>query len=84
MFEKIFFPRTGLIFMLLGSNAAELEAYTNPVGHHVLKCEHPVASSYRKDKMRHNKIFSKANELLEGMNGKEFKIEYNYSQILPF
>lgn len=84
VFEKIFFPRTGLIFMLLGSNAAELEEYTNPVGHHVLKCEHPVASSYRKDKMRHNNIFSKANELLEGMNGKELKIEYNYSQILPF
>lgn len=84
VFEKIFFPRTGLIFMLLGSGAAELEEYTNPVGHHVLKCEHPVRSVYEKRKFNHNNIFSKANELLEGMNGKEFKIEYNYSQILPF
>jgi len=84
VFEKIFFPRTGLIFMLLGNNAQELEDFTNPVGHHVLKCEHPVASSYRRDKMKHNNIFSKANELLEGMNGADYKIEYNYNEILPF
>ncbi len=84
VFEKIFFQRTGLIFILMGNNAQELEEFANPVGHHILKCEHPVAASYRKDKMKHNNVFSEANHILEGMNGKEYIIEYNYNEILPF
>lgn len=84
VFEKVFFTRTGLVFIFMGNDAQELEEYTNPVGHHVLKCEHPVASSYRKDKMKHNNVFSECNKLLIGMNGPEAMIEYNYSEILPF
>ncbi len=77
VFEKIFFQRTGLIFILMGQDAQELEEYTNPVGHHVLKCEHPVKASYEKRKMKHNNVFSKANRLLEGMNGPLYKIDYS-------
>jgi uracil DNA glycosylase len=84
VFDKIFFARTGLVFILMGNNAQELEEFTNPVGHHILKCEHPVASSYRKDKMRHNNVFTETNKLLIGMQGPLARIEFNYGQVLPF
>lgn len=84
VFEKIFFQRTGLIFILMGKNAEQIGEYTNPVGHHILKCEHPVKSSYERRKMKHNNVFSQSNKLLEEMNGEDFKIQYNYRELCPF
>lgn len=84
VFDKVFLTQTGLIFIFMGKQAEFYEQYTNVLAHHVLKCEHPVKSSYERRKMKHNNVFSQANELLKGMNGPEYMIEYNYDEIAPF
>lgn len=76
VFDDILWTKTGLIFILMGQQAQELEQYTDPLAHHILKCEHPVKSSYEHRKMIHNNVFSRCNLLLEGMNGKNFTIDW--------
>lgn len=83
VFDNILWTKTGLIFIFMGKQAQNLEQYTDPFAHHILKCEHPAKSSYEKRKMIHNNVFSKANKLIQGMNGIQNRVEWLKDQ-MPF
>lgn len=66
--------RSGLIWMLWGNHAKSIKEYI--VGEqYILECEHPsiLTPNLFKDNCNH---FMKANEIIEGQNGKKFKIKW--------
>lgn len=65
----------GLIFMLWGSKAQAFKPFINQKVHHVLEAPHPL-SSFARLGFIGCKHFSKANEIIEGQNGKEFIIKW--------
>lgn len=76
VFENIFNSMSGLIFIFMENDSQELIKYTNPLAHHILQCEHPVAASYKNREMKHNNVFSQCNELLKGLNGEDYIINW--------
>ena len=66
----------GLIFVLLGSKAQELESLINP-NQYIIKASHPASAGYSKTDWDCNDLFNKINVILEQNNGPEFKIEWN-------
>lgn len=81
VFDKIFSTKSGLIFIFMGKNSQELEQYVDPSIHHILECEHPVASSYQNRAMRHERVFSRASKILRDSNN----IEIDWlDSFLPF
>jgi len=75
IFDKIFAPMDGLIFIAMGKEAQKmLNQYSIPFNHYVLECEHPVAAARNNRDMEHKNVFSKANKLLEEQGKK--KIEF--------
>lgn len=66
---------SGLIFVLLGTKAQELESCIGP-NHYILKASHPASAIYNKSTWDCKDIFNKINEILEKNNGPEFKITW--------
>ncbi len=66
---------SGLIFMLLGSKAQELESLIGQ-NHYILKASHPASAAYTKTTWDCNDIFNKANEILSKNNGPQYKIQW--------
>lgn len=64
----------GLIWILWGKDAQEYEQYIDKNYCYILKAEHPVASSYQGRDWEYNDCFNEANNIIEGLYGKESKI----------
>lgn len=68
---------TGIIYLLLGTNARAYEAYIDEDKNHIMHAVHPNYCYHRGLKEWDcNGIFSKTNFLLEKMNGPESKIQW--------
>lgn len=66
---------TGLIFILLGKHAQELEAVIGP-NHYILKASHPASAAYTKTVWDCNDVFNGANVIIDKNNGADFKINW--------
>jgi uracil-DNA glycosylase len=69
------FTNTGLIFVLMGKQAQELE---NMIGdhHHIIKVSHPASAAYTKTVWDCGDMFNTCNTIIEGQNGSTFKITW--------
>lgn len=66
---------TGLIFILMGKEAQELESMIGE-HHHILKTSHPASAVYKKTTWDCNDVFNVCNNIINGQNGPEFKINW--------
>ena len=69
------FTDTGLIFVLMGKQAQELEDMIGP--HHIVKkISHPASAAYTKTVWDCQDVFNEINKIINGQNGPEFKINW--------
>jgi uracil-DNA glycosylase len=73
--DMLSLTNSGLIFMLLGAKAHELESVISQ-NHYILKASHPASAAYTKTVWDCNDIFNKANEILANNNGSQYKIQW--------
>jgi uracil-DNA glycosylase len=73
--DMLSLTNSGLIFILLGAKAQELESVIGPT-HYVLKASHPASAAYTKTVWDCNDVFNKANEIIKANNGPEFTINW--------
>jgi uracil-DNA glycosylase len=73
--DIINFTNSGIIFVLLGAKAQELETLIGP-NHYVIKASHPASAAYTKTTWDCNDLFNKVNEIIEKNNGPTFKIDW--------
>lgn len=73
--DMLSLTNSGLIFMLLGAKAQELESVIGQ-NHYILKASHPASAAYTKTVWDCNDIFNKANEILAKNNGAQYKIQW--------
>jgi uracil-DNA glycosylase len=66
---------SGIIFILLGAKAQELESLIGD-NHYVLKASHPASAVYTGGTWDCNDVFNKCNAIIEKCNGKDFKIQW--------
>jgi uracil-DNA glycosylase len=64
LLDMLNLTRSGLIFILLGAKAQELEAVLGQ-NHYILKASHPASAAYSGGKWDCNDVFTKANEILK-------------------
>jgi len=69
------FTDTGLIFVLMGKQAQELEGLIGE-HHHIIKTTHPAYASYTKQPWDCNDMFNEINKIITGQNGPDFKIKW--------
>ena len=67
---------SGLIWLLWGKDAQEYEQYIDDSQCYILKAEHPVASSYQGRSWQYNDCFNEANNIIEGLYGREYTIKW--------
>ena len=67
------YTNTGLIFVLLGKSAQELEELISST-HTIIKASHPASAAYTKTTWDCNELFTQCNHIIEKNNGSEFKI----------
>ena len=75
VFDMLNFTNSGLIFVLLGAKAQELESIIGP-NHYILKASHPASAAYTKTTWDCKNIFLRANEIIEANNGKIHTINW--------
>jgi uracil-DNA glycosylase len=73
--DMLSFTNSGLIFVLLGQKAQELESCITQ-SHYILKASHPASASYSKTQWDCNNLFNEANRIIEQNNGPQFKITW--------
>jgi uracil-DNA glycosylase len=74
--DMLNFTDSGLVFILLGKQAQELESLIGP-NHYILKASHPASAAHNGTNIWDCKdIWNEANRLIEGNNGTEFKINW--------
>jgi len=66
---------TGLVFVLLGKKAQELEQLIGP-HHTILKASHPASAAYTGGKWDCSDVFRETNKIIKGLNGSEFQIRW--------
>jgi len=66
---------SGLVFILLGKQAQELEDIIGQ-NHHILKASHPASAGYSGKDWDCNNVFNACNKLIKGMNGPSFCINW--------
>jgi uracil-DNA glycosylase len=66
---------SGLIFILLGKKAQELEPLIGQ-NHYILKASHPASAAYTKTVWDCGDVFNKANEIIKANNGPLYKINW--------
>jgi uracil-DNA glycosylase len=71
LFKNLSEKRTGMVYVLMGTSACEMQRYINPCSNHILTCDHP-AYYCRKEKPMPN-ILEKANDIIYGLNGDRLK-----------
>jgi uracil-DNA glycosylase len=69
------FTDTGLIFVLMGKQAQELEGLIGE-HHYIIKTTHPAYASYTKQAWDCNDMFNEINKIITGQNGPDFKIKW--------
>jgi uracil-DNA glycosylase len=69
------FTDSGLIFVLMGKQAQELEGLIGE-HHHIIKTTHPAYASYTKQAWDCENMFEEINKIITGQNGPEFKINW--------
>jgi uracil-DNA glycosylase len=69
------FTSSGLIFVLLGAKAQELETLIGP-NHYIIKASHPASAAYTKTTWDCNDLFNRVNDIIEKNNGITFKIDW--------
>ena len=69
------FTNSGLIFVLMGKQAQELEPLIGQQ-HHIIKTTHPAYASYTKTLWDCNDVFNECNKIITANNGKDFKINW--------
>lgn len=67
LLDMLNLTKSGLIFILLGAKAQELEAVLGQ-NHYVLKASHPASAAYNGGNWDCNDVFNKANEILKQQN----------------
>ena len=76
LIDMLNFTDSGLIFILLGKQAQELESIIGP-NHYILKASHPASAAHNGTYIWDcNDVWNETNRLIEGNNGKEFKIKW--------
>lgn len=73
--DMLSLTNSGLIFILLGAKAQELEPVIGQ-NHYVLKASHPASAAYTKTTWDCNDVFNKTNEILTQNNGPQFQITW--------
>lgn len=74
--DMLNFTDSGLIFILLGSKAQELESLIGP-NHYILKASHPASAAHNQTYIWDSKdVFAEANRILEKNNGSSYKINW--------
>lgn len=66
----------GMIFVLMGKKAHELEALINEEHHHIIKISHPASAAYTGSVWDCNDVFNRVNDIIENANGREFRIDW--------
>ena len=66
---------SGLIFVLMGKQAQELEGLIGP-HHHIIKVSHPASAAYTKTIWDCGNMFNEINKIINGQNGPTFKINW--------
>ena len=69
------FTDSGLIFVLMGKQAQELEGLIG-AHHYIIKTTHPAYASYTKQAWDCNDMFNEINKIITGQNGPDFKIKW--------
>ena len=69
------FTDSGLIFVLMGKQAQELEGLIGN-HHHIIKVSHPASAAYTKTVWDCGNMFNEINKIINGQNGPEFKINW--------
>lgn len=75
MLDIINFTDSGLIFVLMGRQAQELESMIGN-HHHVIKVSHPASASYTKTTWDCGDMFNEINKIIKGQHGPTFKINW--------
>ena len=73
--DMLSFTNSGLIFVLLGQKAHELETCIT-ASHYIIKASHPASASYSKTQWDCNNLFNEVNRIIEQNNGPQFKITW--------
>lgn len=74
--DMLNFTDSGLVFILLGKQAQELESLIGP-NHYILKASHPASAVHNGTNIWDcNNVWNETNRLIEGNNGPEFKINW--------
>ena len=66
---------SGLIFVLMGKQAQELESMIGQ-HHYIIKVSHPASAAYTKTTWDCGDMFNACNNIIEGQNGPTFKINW--------
>ena len=66
---------SGLIFVLMGKQAQELEGLIGP-HHHIIKVSHPASAAYTKTTWNCGDMFNACNTIIQGQHGPTFKINW--------
>jgi uracil-DNA glycosylase len=69
------FTNAGLIFVLMGKQAQELEGLIGE-HHYIIKTTHPAYASYTKQLWDSENMFNECNRIITGQNGPDFKINW--------
>jgi uracil-DNA glycosylase len=75
LLDMLNLTNSGLIFVLLGAKAQELEAVLGP-NHYILKASHPASAVYSGGKWDCKDVFNKVNEIIVANNGPLYKINW--------
>jgi uracil DNA glycosylase len=75
LLDMLNLTNSGIIFILLGAKAQELEAVLGQ-NHYILKASHPASAVYSGHKWDCKDVFNKTNEIIVANNGPEFKINW--------
>jgi uracil-DNA glycosylase len=75
LLDMLNLTNSGIIFILLGAKAQELEAVLGQ-NHYVLKASHPASAVYSGHKWDCKDVFNKVNEIIVANNGPQFKINW--------
>jgi uracil-DNA glycosylase len=74
--DVINFTDKGIVFILLGKAAQELEDVIDGESHHILKASHPASAAYTKTIWNCEDVFAETNKIITEQNGKEFTINW--------
>jgi uracil-DNA glycosylase len=75
LMDTLNLTRTGLVFILMGKQAQELESYISD-HHYVLKCAHPASAAHTGGTWDCNDVFNETNKILSNTIGSVEKINW--------